>query len=111
VSKAKSDKKWRTTAAYKAIAAEKARKRKKVRRDWLFDLKSKLACSRCGYKEHPAALQFHHTDDESKVAGVTFLTRSTTASFETIMDEIAKCVVLCANCHAIHHYEEHQAKQ
>ena len=31
---------------------------------------------------------------------------STNQSQKSIMEEIKKCVVLCANCHAVRHWEE-----
>lgn len=55
-------------------------------------------CRACGYDRCIAALQFHHRDPATKsftVAGQG-LTRSLAAS----RAEAAKCVLLCANCHA-----------
>ena len=58
------------------------------------------ACSKCGYSTSLQALQFHHTDD-NKEAAISSLMRGT---FETLVLEASKCVLLCANCHA----EEHE---
>ena len=56
------------------------------------------ACLLCGYAATPAALHFHHVDPTTKsfaVAGAG-VTRSLAAS----RTEAAKCVLLCATCHA-----------
>jgi transposase len=56
------------------------------------------ACVLCGYAGSPGALQFHHLDPKTKsfaVAGAG-ITRSLDAS----RAEAAKCVLLCATCHA-----------
>lgn len=56
------------------------------------------ACVACGYAACIAALHFHHLDPSTKrfaVAGQG-LSRSLAAS----RAEAAKCVLLCANCHA-----------
>jgi transposase len=52
------------------------------------------ACILCGYSGTPAALHFHHVDPATKSFGVgyTGVTRSLAAT--------AKCVLLCARCHA-----------
>jgi transposase-like protein len=56
------------------------------------------ACLICGYDRCVAALHFHHLDPSQKSfsLGVTGVTRSMAAA----RAEAAKCVVLCANCHA-----------
>jgi transposase-like protein len=55
------------------------------------------ACAICGFDQHPAALQFHHVDPSEK----TFAVRDgETRSLERLRAEAAKCVLLCANCHA-----------
>jgi len=56
------------------------------------------ACAACGYSRHPAALQFHHVDPKTKSFGLGV--RGITRSLEALRDEAAKCVLLCANCHA-----------
>jgi ribosomal protein L44E len=56
-------------------------------------------CMDCGYNEHPAALEFdHHVDSEKSFnIGEQIGSRSR----ERLWEEIAKCDVVCANCHAI----------
>jgi hypothetical protein len=54
-------------------------------------------CAICGFDEHPAALQFHHLDPGEK----SFTLRDgDTRALDRMRDEAAKCVLLCANCHA-----------
>lgn len=56
-------------------------------------------CQRCGWKGHPAALQFHHTDPSKKefsINGNKLLSKER-------WDEVKKCELLCACCHAIEH--------
>ena len=62
-------------------------------------IKIHLGCADCGYKDHPQALQFDHIDDNKKNS-VSNLIRSDYC-WETILKEIRKCEVRCANCHAV----------
>ncbi len=55
-------------------------------------------CELCGYDEFLGALQFHHVDPELKEFGLAM--RGLTRSMEALREEAAKCVLLCANCHA-----------
>lgn len=55
-------------------------------------------CVVCGYARHMAALQFHHLDPSTKSFGLGV--RGITRSLESLRREAAKCVLLCANCHA-----------
>jgi hypothetical protein len=56
------------------------------------------ACTICGYDACHRALEFHHLDPEEKNFGIGF--RGVTRSIERARAEAAKCVLLCANCHA-----------
>ena len=62
-------------------------------------------CSRCGYKENIAALDFHHLNPEEKSFQLDARHLSNT-HMEKIMEEAKKCVLLCANCHREIHYPE-----
>ena len=55
-------------------------------------------CILCGYDRYVGALQFHHRDDEAKEFELS--ARGVTRSLEAVRREAAKCVLLCANCHA-----------
>lgn len=55
-------------------------------------------CSSCGYSKCIQALQFHHNGDEKKSNNISNLRRS------AAIEEIKKCDLLCANCHAERHY-------
>lgn len=58
-------------------------------------------CQRCGYDKCTAALQFHHVNPEEKTFGISG--SGVTRSLETQLNEISKCILLCANCHAEEH--------
>jgi heterodisulfide reductase subunit B len=85
----------------KALIANAAhRKRKRMEfQNW----KATLSCSQCGFS-HVAALDFHHTDAKAKDGIVSDLVRM--GRFKKAKAEAEKCIVLCANCHRVHHYEE-----
>jgi hypothetical protein len=55
-------------------------------------------CVMCGYDEFAGALQFHHIDPAQKSFGLAM--RGLTRSLSRLREEAAKCVLLCANCHA-----------
>jgi hypothetical protein len=56
------------------------------------------ACALCGYARSPAALQFHHEDPITKAFGIS--ENGVTRTLEAALAEAAKCVLLCATCHA-----------
>lgn len=80
----------------------KSRRARKRAAKWRLSqiIKIHRGCARCGYNEHGVALQFDHIDGSHKKESVSNLIRSDYA-WETIKKEIAKCQVLCSNCHAV----------
>lgn len=81
----------------------KAKSRKKEIVDWIFEMKKTMKCQRCGFS-HPAALDFHHKNE--KDYDVSQLVRN--GNRDKILKEIEKCIILCSNCHRIHHYESNE---
>lgn len=55
-------------------------------------------CEICGYDTTPRALHFHHIDPSGKVS--TISASGNIRSFERVLEEAEKCVLLCSNCHA-----------
>lgn len=73
-----------------------ARRRRKVK-----EILAKEAggrCLICGFDSSLTALEFHHLDPAMKSFGLA--QRGITRSLATVRAEAAKCVLLCANCHA-----------
>jgi 5-methylcytosine-specific restriction endonuclease McrA len=77
------------------LITRSSRDRKRLER-----LRLHHGCQLCGYKEHAAALHFHHVDPKEKFKAVMSLAGG---SREVLEWELAKCAVLCANCHAVVH--------
>lgn len=66
------------------------------------DVLGTRACMRCGYDEHWSALEFHHLDPATKRFNVTAASSQPKQyPWEEVVEEIKKCDLLCANCHAI----------
>lgn len=66
-------------------------------------------CEVCGYAKYIGALDFHHRDPNTK----DFAISSKNVKWETLVGELDKCRLLCANCHREIHAEERnlRAKQ
>ena len=78
------------------LYAAQKRHRVKIRQKMLEYL-SERACIDCGEKD-PIVLEFDHKDPDSKTRNVSrFL--SGHFSWDSVMSEISKCEVRCANCH------------
>ena len=90
----------------KVLATTKASV-KKYKEQWR-SFKATLSCVKCG-QNHPATLDFHHIDSSTKEASVNKLIKY--RAFKRAMEEVKKCVVLCANCHRIHHHDERLVKK
>jgi hypothetical protein len=61
-----------------------------------------LKCCRCEEND-VACLEFHHSDPETKENNVV---RMVSRSVKSVIKELKKCVVVCANCHRrIHAYD------
>jgi len=61
-------------------------------------------CTKCGNKD-PDVLTFHHKNPKTKKFT---LCQSWQKAWKTLLSEIKKCELLCANCHMKHHRKEMQ---
>jgi hypothetical protein len=75
------------------------------RRHWLNNYKIKKGCERCGYNTHGVALHFDHIEPPKKVDQVSKMLKG---GRRKLIEEVRKCRVLCANCHAIKTWEDIQ---
>jgi transposase len=57
------------------------------------------SCVACGFDAYAGALQFHHRDPATKAFEVS--RQGVTRSLRRLREEARKCVLLCANCHAM----------
>lgn len=73
-------------------------------RDRMAKYKNGQECQQCG-ESHQACLEFHHRDPGQKEHDISAMVRAGKFSDEEILEEIAKCDVLCRNCHAKLHWE------
>lgn len=84
-----------TTPEYKARLSKNAGERRKRQCARAIELKGGCCCI-CGYKKSPWALDFHHVNPKLKSFGVS---RKWGAAWELILTELAKCILVCRNCH------------
>lgn len=60
-------------------------------------------CHICGYKKCYAALEFHHLDRKTK-GKLTPTQLITQRSWEELIKELDKCILVCSNCHKEIHW-------
>lgn len=95
--------------ANKKYYQDKAAKRKRELNIWFKELKSKLKCGKCPENDS-ICLDFHHRNPKEKKFIILHMVRDG-FSKSMILEEIAKCDVLCANCHRKHHRDEFMLAQ
>lgn len=97
-------------AQQKAIYHDESTGEKKLRRErnkrWarkqvddLREFKEGKACTDCGCVYPPYVLDFDHRDPTTKEFNIAMHVRQ--VSRQRLLDEIAKCDIVCANCHRI----------
>lgn len=89
--------------------SETQKRRRADLRRWFEELKRGKACLTCGEAD-PVCLNFHHRDPDQKEIAVADAVRNEWSN-SRLLAEIAKCDVLCANCHAKRHFEERFARR
>src|SRR5258706_11481985 len=73
------------------------------RRDWIYEIKN-VPCLKCGGVFPPYVMQFHHRDPSVKSFGIGVA--SYRRGRKDVETEIAKCDIVCANCHFILEHEK-----
>jgi hypothetical protein len=80
---------------------ERNRATKRRNQEFIVRAKSR-PCLDCGIQYKPWIMQFDHRPGEIKLLNVS---QARSRSLKTIKAEIAKCDVVCANCHADRTYK------
>lgn len=80
----------------KQLAAAQNKRRNVLRRR-IQEIKESTPCTDCGIQYPPYVLDFDHLPQFKKAFNVTML--SDCPSALALEEEIAKCEVVCANCH------------
>ncbi len=93
---------------YRECRARNSKKRRDENRAYLWELKSQTPCTDCGRKFHPIVMQFDHVRGVKRFAVSEMSSRGSCK--ETILKEIAKCEIVCTNCHLIRTYNRRKAK-
>lgn len=89
------------------MTSDKNRARHKAlyrRRAALLNKLKDYPCNDCGVKYPPCVMDFHHREPTTKVNTVGQLMNSGFCNMDKVLAEIAKCDLICANCHRIRTY-------
>jgi hypothetical protein len=83
----------------RAVRVERAMERRRLRKAFLV-ASFGGRCPNCGFQGDAAAFDFDHIDPSAKSRSITeMLGRG--ASDSALSEELAKCRMLCANCHRV----------
>lgn len=60
-------------------------------------------CNHCDGVFHHSAFDFHHVDPETKESDLGLMMN---LNIDKLKAELDKCILLCSNCHRVHHFEK-----
>lgn len=87
-----------STPEFKEQTRIRDQSRKDAFRALVDEIKRSTPCKRCGGVFPPCVMDFHHREPAIKSFGIGTSGR---AKLSRVKEEIAKCDLLCANCHRI----------
>lgn len=94
---AKTREKRKTDPGFAAMLRASVKRTAEVSREKIDALKAS-PCLDCGERFPPECMDFDHRDPKTKLMDIA---RMTGRRLATILAEIAKCDLICANCHRI----------
>lgn len=65
-------------------------------------------CEICGYNKCISALQFHHINSQEKDFTISEQLNLSNFNIQKYYNEVDKCILVCANCHAEIHEKEQE---
>lgn len=83
--------------------AEKVKRFRNKQAEKYRRLKESSPCKRCGERYPHYVMDYHHRDRETKSFKLSRVL-SHTMAWSKVLEEIAKCDLLCANCHRFVEY-------
>lgn len=97
------DRRLKEAATYRSEHVQEVRKSRELsraaKRQLIVDLKTGKPCLDCGGVFPPVAMDFDHVRGVKKFSIAKM--GGTTHSVDVLLEEIAKCELVCANCHRI----------
>ena len=72
----------------------------RARKQWMTEMKAEMACFDCGasYPQEPSKLVWDHRPGEIKVGNISDMVGK--GLIDEVLEEIKKCDLVCASCHA-----------
>ena len=80
----------------KTVYASRGPRRRFEAREVVNKIKTENPCMDCGQKFHYCQMDFDHRDQDEKKKQVSYMLLH---GIETILNEVKKCDLVCANCH------------
>ena len=84
--------------SHRAEELERVRRRERATVEWLRDLR-RVPCADCGKTYPPYVMDFDHRDPSTKSFSL-LADKALLKNRNVLIAEVAKCDVVCANCHA-----------
>lgn len=78
---------------------ERQKARRERQREWMAELKRGVPCADCGGVFPSAVMHWDHLPGREKIGSISTMLDSRTRTL--VLNELAKCELVCANCHAI----------
>lgn len=92
---------YRATPRGKQVFRDANRRVQQRQRSLYESLKKGRPCQDCGGLFHLQAMEWDHRDGATKSFDVSYVGRGGKAGPDLLLSEIAKCDLVCANCHRV----------